>query len=65
MNLRNWRENLSKVIKLGNSVVVVIPATIRNDMGLQEGDYLFSKYDDKRKVIAFARTDEEGEKLVR
>ena len=65
MNLRNWRENLSKVIKLGNSLVVVIPATIRNDMGLQEGDYLFSKYDDKRKVIAFARTDEEGEKLVR
>ena len=65
MNLRNWRENLSKVIKLGNSLVVVIPVTIRNDMGLQEGDYLFSKYDDKRKVIAFARTDEEGEKLVR
>ena len=65
MNLRNWRENLSKVIKLGNSLVVVIPSTIRNDMGLQEGDYLFSKYDDKRKVIAFARTDEEGEKLVR
>lgn len=65
MNLRNWRENLSKVIKLGNSLVVVIPSTIRNDMGLQEGDYLFSKYDDKRKVIAFARTDEEGEKLIR
>ena len=65
MNLKNWRENLGKVIKLGASLVVIITATIRNDMGLKEGDYVFSKYDDKRKVIAFAKTDEEGEKLIR
>lgn len=59
MNLKNWRENLNKVQKVGNSLSVVIPFNIRNDMELEEGDYLYSVYDDKRKSIVFMKHKEE------
>lgn len=58
MNLKNWRENLNKVQKAGNSLSVVIPFNIRNDMELEEGDYLYSVYDDKSKSIVFMKHKE-------
>ena len=60
MNLKNWRENLNKVQKVGNSLSVVIPLNIRNDMNLEEGDYLYSVYDDTKKCITFSK-HKEGE----
>jgi hypothetical protein len=59
MNLKNWRENLNKVQKAGNSLIVVIPFNIRNDMELEEGDYLYSVYDDKNKSITFSKHNKE------
>lgn len=57
MNLKNWRENIVRTGKLGNSKYIVIPMIIANDMGIEVGDYMKVVYDDQAKEIKVTKNN--------
>lgn len=61
MELRNWRENISKVIKNGYSKHVIIPSIIINEMGLEDGSYVHLKYDEKTKSLTIKKSEKGSE----
>ena len=62
MNLKNWRENISKVTLVGRySKHVIIPAVIANEMDLDEGSYVYMKYDEKTKSLTIKKSEKGSE----
>lgn len=57
MDLRNWRENISKVTKTGYSRQVVIPTVIANEMGLGDDSYVYMKYDEATKSLTITKEE--------
>lgn len=57
MNLKNWRENISKVMKVGASRHVIIPVVIANEMELDEKSYVYLKYDEKTKSLIIKKSE--------
>lgn len=55
MDLKNWRENISKVMKTGYSRLVVIPTVIANEMEIEENSYVHMKYDETTKSLVITK----------
>lgn len=61
MNLKNWRENISKVMKVSSSRHVIIPVVIANEMELDENSYVYMKYDEKTKSLTIKKSEKGSE----
>jgi hypothetical protein len=61
MNLKNWRECISKVIKVSYSKHITIPVIIANEMGLDENSYVYMKYDEKTKSLTIKKSEKGSE----
>lgn len=57
MDLKNWRENISKVMKVGASRHVIIPVVIANEMKLDEKSYVHLKYDEESKTLMIKKSN--------
>lgn len=57
MDLKNWRENISRVLKNNYSRQITIPTVIANEMGLDEKSYVHLKYDEKTKTLTVTKEE--------
>ena len=55
MDLKNWRENISKVTYNRTSRQIIIPTVIANEMGLDEFSYVYMKYDEDTKTLTITK----------
>lgn len=55
MDLKNWRENISKVTFNRTSRQIIIPTVIANEMGLDEFSYVYMKYDEETKTLTITK----------
>lgn len=55
MDMKNWRENISKVTYNRTSRQIIIPTVIANEMGLDEFSYVYMKYDEKTKTLTITK----------
>ena len=57
MDMKNWRENISKVTFNRTSRQIIIPTVIANEMGLDEFSYVYMKYDEKTKTLMVKKNE--------
>lgn len=61
MELKNWRENISKISKNGYCRQVIIPSVIANEMKLDDDSYVYLKYDEKTKSLTIKKSEKGSE----
>ena len=57
MDMKNWRENISKVTYNRTSRQIIIPTVIAIEMGLDEFSYVYMKNDEKTKTLMVKKNE--------
>ena len=57
MDLKNWRQNISKVTFNRTSRQIIIPTVIANEMELDEFSYVYMEYNEKTKTLTVKKNE--------